>query len=104
LEKIIMPRAKSPSKKAAAGNGDARSHAITEVKKQSALQTSSAAESRASNGAAPKARATETSVYPSVSEEQIRQRAYELYTQRGGGDGRHVEDWFRAEAELLGRR
>jgi hypothetical protein len=38
-----------------------------------------------------------------VSEEQIRHRAYELYVQRGGGHGRHVEDWFRAEAELRGR-
>lgn len=101
-----MPRAKSPSKKTTAGNGDARSNGSisNEVKKQSALQASSAAESRAANGAAPKARSTETTVYPSVSEEQIRQRAYELYTQRGGGHGRHVEDWFRAEAELLGRR
>ena len=101
-----MPRAKSPSKKPSTTNGDARSNGSTsEVKKQtSALQSSSATESRAGNGAATKARATETSVYPSVSEEQIRQRAYELYTQRGGGHGRHVEDWFRAEAELLGRR
>lgn len=100
-----MPRAKSPSKKATAGNGDARSNgSISEIKKQSALQTSSAAESRASNGAAPKARSTDTTMYPIVSEEQIRQRAYELYTQRGRGHGRHVEDWFRAEAELLGRR
>ena len=100
-----MPKAKSPSKKAAAGNGDARSHDSTsEVKKHSALETSSAAQSHASNGAVPRSRSTETSVYPSVSEDQIRQRAYELYTQRGGGHGRHIEDWFRAEAELLGRR
>ena len=100
-----MPRAKSPSRKASAGNGDARSNgSAPEIKKQSALQSSSAAESRATNGAAPQARSTETTVYPSVSEEQIRRRAYELYTQRGGGHGRHVEDWFRAEAELLGGR
>jgi hypothetical protein len=32
--------------------------------------------------------------------EQIQQRAYELYLQRGGGDGRDVDDWFAAEKEL----
>ena len=49
-------------------------------------------------------RATNTSVYPSVSEDKIRQRAYELYVQRGGKQGSHVDDWYRAEAELRGRR
>jgi hypothetical protein len=38
-----------------------------------------------------------------VSEEQIRRRAYELYVQRGGTHGRHMDDWFRAESELRGR-
>jgi hypothetical protein len=32
--------------------------------------------------------------------EQIQQRAYELYLQRGGGDGRDVDDWLAAEKEL----
>jgi len=36
--------------------------------------------------------------------EAIELRAYELYLQRGGGDGRDVEDWFEAEQELLGRQ
>jgi hypothetical protein len=27
-------------------------------------------------------------------------RAYELYQQRGGEDGRDLDDWLRAEAEL----
>jgi Protein of unknown function (DUF2934) len=30
----------------------------------------------------------------------IRRRAYELYQQRGGGEGRAVEDWLRAEKEI----
>ena len=34
--------------------------------------------------------------------EQIRQRGYELYLQRGGGDGRDVGDWLAAERELTG--
>ena len=34
------------------------------------------------------------------TEEQIRQRAYELYLQGGRQPGREAEDWLRAEAEL----
>ena len=37
-------------------------------------------------------------------EEQIRQRAYELYEQEGRQEGRDEEYWFRAEAEIRGRR
>ncbi len=33
-------------------------------------------------------------------EERIRSRAYQLYEQRGRGDGHDLEDWFEAEAEL----
>ena len=36
--------------------------------------------------------------------EAIARRAHELYLARGGGDGRDVEDWLRAEAEILARR
>ena len=38
-----------------------------------------------------------------ITEEQIRQRAYELYLERGGEDGHAEEDWLRAEAEIRGR-
>lgn len=37
-------------------------------------------------------------------EERIRQRAYELYRERGGTDGSHEEDWQRAEEEIRGKR
>ena len=37
-----------------------------------------------------------------TSEQQIRQRAYELYEARGSGDGHDVEDWLEAEAEITG--
>jgi hypothetical protein len=37
-------------------------------------------------------------VRPTV--EQIARRAYALYEQEGRPDGRHVEHWMRAEAEL----
>jgi len=32
--------------------------------------------------------------------EQIEKRAYELYLERGGQDGRSLEDWLAAEKEL----
>jgi DUF2934 family protein len=34
------------------------------------------------------------------SEEDIRMRAYQRYLERGGGDGRHFDDWLEAEREL----
>lgn len=36
-------------------------------------------------------------------EEEIRQRAYELYEERGRQHGFHHEDWSRAETEVLSR-
>jgi Protein of unknown function (DUF2934) len=38
-----------------------------------------------------------------VERERIAFRAYELYIARGGTDGRDMDDWLEAEAEL-GRR
>jgi len=35
-------------------------------------------------------------------EERVRQRAYELFQERGGKDGYAEQDWLRAEAEILG--
>jgi Protein of unknown function (DUF2934) len=35
-------------------------------------------------------------------EEEIRRRAYEIYAERGMTPGAEVEDWLRAEAEILG--
>ena len=34
-------------------------------------------------------------------EEQIRQRAYELYQKRGGGEGNATDDWRQAKEEVL---
>ncbi len=34
------------------------------------------------------------------TDEQIRERAYELYLQRGGAPGLDVDDWLAAEQEL----
>jgi len=38
------------------------------------------------------------------SNEQIEQRAYEIYLQRGCENGHDMEDWLSAEQELSGRR
>ena len=35
---------------------------------------------------------------------QIRIRAYRLYEQRGREDGRELDDWLKAEAELVGQK
>ncbi len=34
--------------------------------------------------------------------EGVARRAYEVFEARGGSDGQHLEDWLRAESELLG--
>jgi Protein of unknown function (DUF2934) len=36
-------------------------------------------------------------------EPEIRQRAYELYEQRGHTNGRAEQDWFEAEQQVLAR-
>jgi hypothetical protein len=46
--------------------------------------------------------AHETRVASSI-EEQIRQRAYELYLQRNGHGGSPEQDWIRAKEEICGR-
>ena len=39
-----------------------------------------------------------------INIDDIRQRAYELYEERGGVPGNDAEDWFRAEQEVRSRR
>jgi len=39
-------------------------------------------------------------VHSSVSEQSIRERAYEIYVQRGSKGGHAEGDWLTAEAEL----
>ena len=38
-----------------------------------------------------------------VLEREIQIRAFELYEQRGGGQGYALEDWLKAEAEVIDR-
>jgi hypothetical protein len=46
---------------------------------------------------------TETQVTSNL-EEQIRQRAYEIYLQRGGNGGSPEQDWLRAVEEVRGQQ
>jgi hypothetical protein len=41
---------------------------------------------------------------PTDLEAKIRERAYELYQERGGTPGFENEDWLRAEREVLARQ
>jgi hypothetical protein len=49
-------------------------------------------------------RATVTPKKPVIKdlplEEKIRQRAHEIYLQRGGEDGSELDDWLQAEDEI----
>jgi|KBSSwiStaDraftv2_1062776.scaffolds.fasta_scaffold1421301_2 hypothetical protein len=46
------------------------------------------------------AEAPNASVSEGPSPDAIARRAFEIYQERGGGDGLEVQDWLRAEAEL----
>ncbi len=35
-----------------------------------------------------------------VAEEQIRERAHQIFLARGGGPGNELDDWLRAEQEI----
>lgn len=39
-----------------------------------------------------------------TDEDEIAQRAYEIYQERGGTHGEAVEDWLQAEREVRARR
>ena len=42
------------------------------------------------------------SYFNKPTDEQIRERAYEIYLQRGSAPGQDVDDWLAAEQELTG--
>jgi Protein of unknown function (DUF2934) len=47
---------------------------------------------------------TETTAdHTEISEAEIRERAFEIYLERGGIDGLDEQDWFQAEKELRDR-
>ena len=58
----------------------------------------SMAKSRRKDYEAPPPAGDTTTV--NMEPDRVAQRAYELYLARGGGDGRAMDDWLRAEHEL----
>ncbi len=58
------------------------------------VEQDSAVEQIALSPDAPQARTAPT-------EEEIAQRAYEIFLQRGGDHGNDIEDWLQAERQLL---
>jgi hypothetical protein len=58
------------------------------------------------NGAGSKNPTSKISMVPGVvlSQDKIRERAYELYESRGREPGQEEQDWLRAEQEILIRK
>lgn len=85
-----MPNAKSPGSAPAA------------PKKSTAAKSSAPRQTQNSTGrpAMPQALPVESYGSYGPSEDEIRQRAYELYEQEGQQHGRHEDHWHRAAAEL----
>jgi replicative DNA helicase len=52
----------------------------------------------------PPSRDSQTVQFADQIHNQIFQRAYELYEQRGRDDGHDLDDWLTAESEVTGRR
>lgn len=50
---------------------------------------------------AAKAQVTQRMLETVPLEEQIRRRAYELYVKRGMASGSELDDWLKAESEIL---
>jgi uncharacterized protein (DUF362 family) len=83
--------AKAPTKKKAGTVKDASADVVAQDAVQPATITTNATAEQQNSAA--------------LSEEAVRQRAYELYQQRRGQGNRgdHHEDWFRAEREIRER-
>lgn len=55
------------------------------------------------NGNGSPARAKAKTTKKLSTQEKIAMRAYEIYLERGGAPGNPLEDWVRAERELLAK-
>jgi Protein of unknown function (DUF2934) len=54
--------------------------------------------------AQPQTRRARAVTIPAPSVDDIRQRAYERYLERGGRHGQHFDDWVEAEKELRNKK
>lgn len=60
-------------------------------------------ENGGTEGAAARASDRSDRSRPAAAEEEVRRRAYDLYTARGGSAGSDLDDWFAAEREVRER-
>ncbi len=81
-------------KKSAAKKSSAQKAAVNKPEAKIAVMAASAS--------APVSASTVYTAQPTAAQlhDEIRQRAYELFRQRGGQHGSHEADWHRAESEV----
>lgn len=114
IEEGKKPR-KAPAKKATAAAGvEKKTKATAQPKVETAATKAEAApKSKAAPKAAaksavaagvPEAATAMTKVVGRPTHDQIAERAYSFYIERGWKHGHHEQDWIRAELELLARR
>lgn len=72
--------------------------------KASAKKTTATARKTTRTAVAPKRTVRTARVATAPSRDDVARRAYELFERRGGGHGADLDDWFRAEAELLAQQ
>jgi hypothetical protein len=53
-----------------------------------------------SKNVSPKNQQGKNGQHRALTEEEIRQRAYEIYLARGGEPGHELDDWLQAQGEL----
>jgi hypothetical protein len=75
--------------------------AVTNTPDMSAQETSSPVPERAlSRPELPEHAEDQSPLGGGAPRDRIASRAYQLYLERGGGDGRDMDDWLEAEREL----
>lgn len=97
-----------PSKKSASRQDEPKKNSPNAQKGKSGLQKKQGSPTRVATRSRSKttsnAQFTHDGASPDSPDIQARiaNRAYELYTQRGGHHGQDLEDWFVAERQVLG--
>lgn len=67
-------------------------------------KTDSATSSAADRAAGRRAGSIDQGAGQAPSNEDVARLAYEIYLERGGANGSHLEDWFEAERRLRGSK
>jgi hypothetical protein len=105
LQRRARPRTQNP-------NGSERGEPMATKKETSRKPVATAKAPRGARAARPHAHrpaasppgpvvSADSAARHRVAAEEIARRAYEIFLARGGEHGRDLEDWARAEAELL---